>query len=450
MDIKNLENKKILVAGAGLSGLAVCRFLLKKKAIITLADAKTKEDLPEALALAKEGVFLLLGGALPDKLSWDLIIKSPGVPGETLLLKMAKEAKIPIIGEVELAFAYAEAPFIAITGTNGKTTTTALIGHIFKNAKREALIGGNIGKPLADAVEGYKGIIIAEVSSFQLEDCVSFAPRAGVFLNFTPDHLDRHITLENYFEAKAKIFACQNKEDYAVLNYDDPSVAGLKERIKSKIIWFSRREILKQGIFCRDNQIVIALDGKIISLMPVEDLPLKGGHNLENALAAVGAAYAFGLEADLIAQGLKSFKGVAHRLEFVIQKNGVKYINDSKATNADSAIKALEAFSGPIILIAGGRNKGGDFTRLMEEIKKRVKLLIILGEAKEEIKNAADKAGFKKYILADSFIEAVREGEKAAAPGDILLLAPACASWDMFKNYEERGNLFKALVTEGR
>lgn len=448
MEFGNLAGKQVLVLGAGLSGMAACRFLLAKGARPTLADQKPEEELPQAAALAQEGVGLLLGNAIPDQFPWDFAVKSPGIPPNAPLVQRLKEAGISIIGELELAFCHAQAPFIAITGTNGKTTTTALIGHMLEQAGKEVLVGGNIGRPLVEEISDYQGLIVAETSSFQLEDCQNFAPHIAVFLNLTPDHLDRHGDMAGYTAAKAKIFSRQQKTDYAVLNADDKLVAALAPQIKSRIIWFSLEKALKEGIFCQEGQIVIALDGSIIPLMPVEDIRIKGRHNVENALAAIGAAYCTGLDAAAIAAGLRSFPGVAHRQEVVLEQGGILYINDSKGTNPASTIKALEACDAPIILIAGGRDKGGDFAPLMALAKEKVRLMVLVGEARGIIQKAADAAGFNRYVLADSFAQGVEQAAAAARPGEIVLLSPACASWDMFKDYAERGNLFKKLVTE--
>ncbi len=445
MDLKHLQNKHILVVGAGLSGLAVCHFLQKKGAKVTLSDSKSAAAIPEAADLAAAGVQLLLENRLPQQADWDLAVKSPGVPPAIPLLQMVRAAGIPIIGELELAYAYAQAPFVAITGTNGKTTTTAWIGHILELAGRNPLVGGNIGQPLVERVEEHCGVIVAEVSSFQLEDCQSFAPRAALFLNLTPDHLDRHGSLANYLAAKAKIFAAQSPDDFAVLNYDDESLRGLAGQVPSRLLWFSRQNILQEGIFYANGQIIIDLDGEKREILPIAELPLKGSHNLENALAATAAAYAMGVPPQIIAAGLRSFGGVEHRLEFVCEKNGVQFVNDSKGTNPDSTIKALDAYDAPIILIAGGRNKGSDFGELMEWIQRKVKRLVLVGEAKAELVAAAEKAGFDRYICTETFEEAVRQAAAAAQSGDVVLLSPACASWDMFKNYEQRGKLFKDI-----
>jgi UDP-N-acetylmuramoylalanine--D-glutamate ligase len=448
-----LQDKKIIVIGGGVSGQAVCRFLLDKGAQVTLADSKSAAQLaPELVALTAEGLSLLLEDALPQTVDWQLAVKSPGVPHTTPLMKLLHDSGLPIIGDLELAYRFSEAPFIAVTGTNGKTTTTELLYKIFCDAGIKTLMGGNIGQPLIGLVEGHKGAIVAEVSSFQAEDCQYFAPKVGLFLNLSPDHLDRHGDMAGYLAAKEKIFHNQSESDFAILNYDDEAVRQVGKRLKSQVIYFSRQKQLTQGVFCQNGQIVMALGEKKINLLPAEDIYIKGGHNLENALAAAVAAFVFGIEPPAIAAGLRAFRGVEHRLETVAEIEGVLYINDSKGTNPDSTIKALLAYERPIILVAGGRNKDNDFSALMRTAKGRVVFFSFLGEAKEELAAAARAAGFtdKDFMLCDSFEEAFFKAQAQAEAGDIVMLSPACASWDMFKNFEARGKVFKDLVLAGK
>ena len=445
----NLQGKKVIVIGGGISGLALCRFLLAKGAFVTLADSKNAAGLGEDIScLFEQGLLLLLENALPQRLDWQLALKSPGVPPGIPLLQMLRGAGVPILGELELAYLFSSSPFVAVTGTNGKTTTTALMGHILTQAGMNPLVGGNIGKALIDLVEGHRGWVVAEVSSFQLEDIESFRPKLALFLNLAPDHLDRHGDMAAYLSAKQRIFRNQNQEDFAVINYDDPLLRPLAAQIESQVLWFSRRECPKQGAWLKDGQIIASLGRQKINIMPACDIYMKGGHNLENALAAAAGALALGVEPALIAQSLREFPGVEHRMEIIGNKNNVLYINDSKGTNPASTIKALEAFDRPIILIAGGRNKGNDFGELMTLIKEKVRLLVLLGECREELRQAAEKAGYSDYLLADGFEKGVKMALAAAFPGEVVLLSPACASWDMFKDYEERGNLFKALVKD--
>jgi len=350
---------------------------------------------------------------------------------------------------MELAFCFAKAPIVAITGTNGKTTTTALVGELFQNSGKATLVGGNIGLPLISAVEDSPAeVIVAEVSSFQLETTSSYRPKVSVILNITPDHLDRHGTMEIYTEAKAKIFANQQANDYVVLNFDDPLTAPLANKAAAEKVFFSRREVLDRGVYIKEGNITVNIDGNEEYILPTKDVFIPGAHNLENALAAVAAASVMGVSKETISSVLREFKGVPHRLEFVAEVSGVKYINDSKGTNSFASIKALEAFSEPVVLIAGGRNKGSDFRDLALMIKDKVCVLVVLGECAEQLTAAVSETGFSNIQAAGDLPQAVRLAAKAARPGDVVLLSPACASWDMFRNFEERGDMFKGLVLE--
>lgn len=445
-----LKNKKVLVVGAGKSGLAVARFIVKKGAVAVLTDINNPAHADDQLAeLIAEGVQLSLGG-YPEvkKGSFDLVVMSPGVPLTVEPARSALDNGIPVTGELELAYRFAESPIVAITGTNGKTTTTALIGAIFQDAGISVLVGGNIGLPLVAEVEKYCSgdVIVAEVSSFQLETTGSFRPKVGVILNITPDHLDRHGNMDNYIAAKSRIYANQEPGDFIVLNYDDPLTAGLGAKSRGETIYFSRREELERGVFVTEGKIVAKLGGEAEVICGVDDLRIPGAHNLENALAAVAATKVMGVNNRSLAATLKNFKGVSHRLEFVAEINGVKYVNDSKGTNPDASIKALEAYDEPIVLIAGGKNKGSDFNELAEKIKEKVRVLVVLGQSAGLIAEAARASGFENILAAASFKEAVLLASQAARPGDIVLLSPACASWDMFKNFEERGELFRDIV----
>jgi len=448
--LMELKGKRILVVGAGKSGLAVLRFLAGKGAFAVLTDAK-KPDCPggELAQLEDEGVVLSLGG-YPEvgKETFDLVVMSPGVPLTEEPARAALANGIALIGELELAYSFTRAPIVAITGTNGKTTTTTLIGEIFKKTGRATLVGGNIGFPLVNEVERYgtDDIIVAEVSSFQLETTRSFKPRVAVVLNTPPDHLDRHGDMEGYIAAKARIFANQDPCDYTVLNYDDPLTAGLGAKTRGRKIYFSRRQELNSGVWVRSGKIVTNIDGYEEIVCGISELGIPGAHNLENALAAVAATKAVGVGSEAIASVLKEFKGVSHRLEFVAEIDGVKYINDSKGTNPDASIKALEAYDEPVVLIAGGKNKGSDFAELAGVIKKRARALVVLGQSAELIAAAARANGFDNIQKASDFKEAVILAHQAARPGEIVLLSPACASWDMFKCFEDRGDLFKEII----
>lgn len=445
-----LREKKILVVGAGKSGLAVAHFLAGKGAFAVLTDARVPV-LPdgEAARLQAEGVVPAFGGYPPvERQTFDLVVISPGVP---LTVEPAREAQasgVALIGELELAYTFARAPMVAITGTNGKTTTTTLIGELFKEFGRKVLVGGNIGLPLVTAVEGYDvdDLIIAEVSSFQLETVISFRPKVAVILNITPDHMDRHGHMEAYTAAKARVFANQGPVDFTVLNYDDPLTAGLAAKTAGRVIFFSCHHRLPSGVFVESGKIVARDATQEQVICQAEEIALPGAHNLENALAAVAVAQAMGIPAETIARVLKGFQGVPHRLEFVAEIDGVKYINDSKGTNPAAAIKALDAYSEPVVLIAGGKNKGGDFGSFAAAIKQKVRALVVLGQSADLIEQAVRAKGFTAIQKAADFAEAVLLAHQAARPGEVVLLSPACASWDMFNNFEERGELFKEII----
>ncbi len=449
MDIKD---KKVLVVGAGKSGIAAARFLLRKGAAVVLTDNRDKEKFCGVLdELLNAGMQAELGSyPVVREGVFDLVVVSPGVSPGVLPVASARQCHIPVLGELELAYRFAEAPMVAITGTNGKTTTTTLVGEIFRAAGLRTMVGGNIGLPLVDVVEEYgpRDIIVAEVSSFQLETADHFRPRVAVLLNITPDHLDRHGTMDGYTAAKARIFARQGPDDFTVLNYDDPGTRALADSTCGKVIFFSHRHNLKEGVLVRGDMITVRFRNMDTDILPVGDVAIPGLHNLENALAAVAAAHALGVRPLVLARTLRSFPGVAHRLETVAQKNGVLFVNDSKGTNPDASIKALEAFDRPIVLLAGGRNKGSDFTEFARLVKQKVRVLVVLGECADEVERAARAAGCNNILRAPGFREAVLMACTSARPGEVVLLSPACASWDMFKNFEERGDLFKEIVTD--
>jgi UDP-N-acetylmuramoylalanine--D-glutamate ligase len=356
---------------------------------------------------------------------------------------------VPIIGELELAWRVMEADVIAITGTNGKTTTTALIGELLRTQVRPVLVGGNIGTPLAEHALEFPGdgLVVAETSSFQLDTTDRFRPRVGAILNVTPDHLDRHGTFERYLEAKARIFANQTPTDCAVLNADDPITAGLGSRTRGRVIWFSRLTTLTHthGVFIYDGWIVAKLNGSTERICPVGEITLRGQHNVENVLAATACALWTGMSPSAIRRGIAAFRGVAHRIERVHDDRGVVYYNDSKGTNVDSTIKALESFSEPVILIAGGKGKGQDFGPLAEAARGRVRRAILIGQDRVRIRAALEPVGIPAED-AESMDDAVRRAREAAQVGDVVLLSPACASFDMFRNFEHRGDVFKSVV----
>ncbi len=447
----DLKGKKVLVLGAGKSGLAVARFLLSKGSEVVLADTREKEQLGDVLTeLSQAEVQLSLGGYPKLDGSYDLLVISPGIPLDIAPVTEADLLGVPLMGELELAYRFAKSPIIAITGTNGKTTTTTLVGEIFKDAGYKVLVAGNIGLPLVEQVESYgpKDIIVAEVSSFQLETVTDFRPKVGVILNLTPDHLDRHGDMQGYGAAKSRISMNQSLGDYLILNYDDPTVREMKSGTKENVIYFSRRNILEKGVFLQQGLIKSTVKNEDTKVLDAKELQMPGVHNLENAMAAAAVALVMGVPHGNIANTLKRFAGVAHRLEFVAEIGGVKYINDSKGTNPDASIKAVDAFSGPLILITGGRNKGNDFKQFFRTASPKTKALVVLGECAQEMVRAASEVGINKIIKADTFREAVLTAESVSSRGDTVLLSPACASWDMFSSFEERGDMFKEIVRE--
>lgn len=441
--------EKALIIGAARSGLAAAAFLAKKgyEVILTDTNEKNREKSENEL---KGLPVKYIWGEQPDidLIKPDFLVMSPGVPLTINPVKRARELNIPLTGEIELAYKNAKAPIVAITGTNGKTTTTTLVGEIFQAAGFATGVGGNIGTSLLNESEriGENGVLVAEISSFQLETAESFKPKAAAILNLTPDHLDRHGDMAGYLAAKAKIFAMQDENDYLVLNYDDEYLRPLAAKAKAEVLFFSRKHILNNGVYAEDGMVKIARNGVIAPLCRVEEIMIKGAHNLENAMAAAALCTVMGVDTATVAAVLKKFPGVEHRLEAVRTVDGVLYINDSKGTNPDSTAKALESYDRPLVLIAGGKGKGVSFRPLAELIKKRVKAVVLVGMAKYEIKEALEQVGFNNYVLVDTFEETVPAAKKLAEKGDIVLLSPACTSWDMFNSFEERGELFKKLV----
>jgi UDP-N-acetylmuramoylalanine--D-glutamate ligase len=443
--------KEILVIGIARSGIAAVKALVKRGALLTACDRKTSAELGDSLQeLVKLGIEIYTGTYPPvSREDYDMLIASPGVPLDIDPLKTARQLNLPIISELELAY-HLKSPAVAmyaISGTNGKTTTVSLLQAILDHDGQTALAGGNIGIPLSTLVDGMSaGVIVVEASSFQLETTLQFRPHISALLNITPDHLDRHKTMPAYLEAKSKIFARQTRDDYAVLNYEDAYIRKMGELCPARIVYFSTERVLKEGAFVRDNLIYFALDHQVKAICPVNEVSLRGKHNLENILCAVAVAAIAGAETKSIGETLKTFTAVRHRIEEVGVVDGVLYVNDSKATNPESAIKALESFSEPIVLLAGGRSKGSDFSEWARFIKTRVKELVLLGEAREEIKKAVMETGFQNIHEVNDFNTAVETARRLAAAGDVVLLSPACASWDMFASYEQRGDLFCELV----
>src|ERR1700730_2789786 len=443
----DLRSRRVLVVGLARTGVATALFCAARGAKVTATDARTENAIGEALAqLRGAGVHLELGGHREKTfLEQDLVIPSPGVPGDAPLLEAARAKGVAIWSEIELADRFLKGRLIGITGTNGKTTTTSLIEHILKTAGVPTILAGNIGTPLIARVEQTNDntITVVELSSFQLELIDTFRPDISVFLNLTPDHLDRHHTLEAYGAAKARIFENQTESDSAVLNADDPATRPYAPA-KPQVFWFSRKQRVAQGAFVRENEIMFRQDGKDEVVLKLQDISLAGAHNIENVLAAVAAGRLTGASAAEIAVGVRSFAGVEHRLEFVAEIGGVRYYNDSKATNVDATLKALDAFSGRILIVLGGKDKGSDYTVLQKPLREKAILALLIGAASEKIEEQI--AGSVAIERAGTIQRAVEIASQAARPGDVVLLAPACASFDQFQNYEHRGRVFKELV----
>lgn len=443
-----LRKMRVLVIGLARTGIATALFCAKHNATVTATDVRPESELGDAPAKLRDvGVTLELGGHNEKTyLRQDLIIPSPGVPADDRFLAFARSKKITVWSEIELAYRFLEGEMIGITGSNGKTTTTTLVHHILQSAGRKTLLAGNVGTALISVVDQMTASTwsVVELSSFQLELTDKFRPDIAVFLNLTPDHLDRHKTMQAYTAAKARIFAKQTELDAAVLNLDDPMALAVVPS-KPQVFWFSRRHAdVKQGACVKGEDIVVVHHGKGEFVMKVADIPLAGGHNVENVLAAVTAARLAEVDPATIGAAVRSFAGVEHRLEFVEEIGGVRYYNDSKATNVDATLKALDAFPGGILIILGGKDKGSDYTVLQKPLREKAKLALLIGAAAEKIDQQI--TGSVAIERAETMERAVETASQAAQPGDVVLLAPACASFDQFENYEHRGRVFKGLV----
>jgi len=446
-----LKDKKVIVLGLAKSGVAAAKLLVKLGSQVKISDSKSASELQNQIALLKN-LDIETEGHKEDSLAeCDLIVTSPGVPLDIPFLRKAKRLNIPIISEMELAYqCLAENFIIAITGTNGKTTTTTLIGEILKTAKQKVVVAGNIGNPLSELVDKINKdyLIVIEISSFQLETIKDFRPNISAFLNFTPDHLDRHKNLDEYLQTKTRIFENQREEDFMVLNADDSTIMEVSKQYKAIPLYFSStKKDFKNGLWIEKNQIIGRFKGKEKNICEIEDITLIGPHNLENTLAAIGVSIILDIDLEIVRKTLREFRGVEHRLEEITCINEIRFINDSKATNVDSVIVALKSFAAPIILIAGGRGKGCDYSRLNHLLASKVKALVLLGEAKDEIERQVD---FKNIFKVQDLHEAVELSFNLANPKDIVLLSPACASYDMFKNFEERGRVFKEEIAKLR
>src|SRR6201988_286144 len=443
-----LNNKRVLVVGLGKSGVASALFLKAQGARVTVSDTKSGDELHNEIpALLDHGITVETGGHGERTFrEQDLIVVSPGVPVDAPLLQQARSLGGMGIGEIELASQFLPGPIVAITGSNGKTTTTTLTGEILTAGGLPTLVGGNIGTPAISLAERAKPetIIVLEISSFQLETIHTFRPKIAVVLNVTPDHLDRHRTFEIYTDAKARIFENQQGSDFAVLNADDPTCVALGARTRAQVLWFSRQKEVQQGAWVRDGNIVFRDSKGQREILQVSEIPLKGAHNLENVLAAVCTGVLMGCAPEKVRQAVHDFKAVEHRLESVATVAGVDYYNDSKATNVDATIKALESFPANIHLILGGKDKGSDYTVLDDLLRQRVKRVYTLGAGAEKIESHIK--GAVEIVHAETLDNAVRRAAAVAKAGDIVLLAPACASFDQFQSYNHRGRVFKEVV----
>jgi UDP-N-acetylmuramoylalanine--D-glutamate ligase len=443
-----LRGKRVTVVGLARSGVAACKLLADRGASVLATDREPAEKLGVDLeALRRRGIRLETGGHTPASfLEADLIVLSPGVDATLAPVAQAAARGIPVWSEVELAYRVTAARFLAVTGTNGKSTTTSLLGAMVEAAGLPGVVAGNIGTALCEVVPTLSAAhwVTAELSSFQLETIVAFRPHVALLLNLAPDHLDRYPDLGSYYAAKARIFMNQTVEDVAVVNADDPPSRDVTRGLRARLHCFSRREAVRAGAFLDGDRLVLARDGRPEPICPVSALRLQGAHNVENALAAVAGAAAIGVPAAAMAEALARFPGLPHRLEQVATIAGVCYVNDSKGTNVGAVVKSLEGYAGGVILIAGGKDKGGDFTPLRPLVASRVKTAILIGQARAKL--AAELAGACPLEEAPTLEAAVRRGAEIARPGDTVLLSPACASFDMFQDFEHRGEVFRQAV----
>ena len=445
-----MNNQKVLVFGSGISGIGATRLLEQVGREVILYDGNASLDAEKIKKQIGEQTKaeVILGDLQEDVMkTLDLVVMSPGVPTDLPIVNKMRDMGIPIWGEIELAFTYGKGDVLAITGTNGKTTTTALLGEIMKNYKESVYVVGNIGNPYTEVAldMSEESVAVAEVSSFQLETIHEFRPCVSAILNITPDHLNRHHTMEAYIEAKEDVAKNQTKDDTCVLNYEDEVLRKFGENVNAEVLYFSSQRKLDKGIYLENGNIVYK-DNEETVVCHVEELQLLGTHNYENVMAASAMAIAYGVPMDVIRKTIKAFAGVAHRIEFVCEKHGVAYYNDSKGTNPDAAIKAVEAMNRKTLLIGGGYDKDSEYEEWIQSFDGKVKHLVLLGQTREKIAATARRLGFENIIMVDSLKEAVATCAKLAEPGEAVLLSPACASWGMFKNYEERGDKFKEFV----
>ena len=449
-----MKDKKVIVAGTGKSGISAAGLLVRNGAEVTLFDEKTSVDRDKIMSefYNSEKISLVLGELTDEILSdADLMVISPGIPVDAPFVEKVREKDIPIWGEIELAYYFNKGKIAAITGTNGKTTTTTLVGEIFKEYTDNSIVVGNIGIPFTKLCDTTteETLVAAEISSFQLETIHEFRPHISAILNLTPDHLNRHYTFDNYAEVKFKITKNQTEDDICILNYDDEDIRKrrlLAERVH--VVYFSRKEMLSEGVCVADGDVCVFENGRKTRLLSLKDIKLLGDHNIENVLAAAAITYYMGIPAEIIEKVCTEFKGVEHRIEYVATINGVPYYNDSKGTNPDAAIRGIRAMTRTTFLIGGGYDKKASYDEWIEAFDWKVKYLVLIGETAEAIAKCAKSHGFNNIVIMDSLKDAVMFCYENAKPQDAVLLSPACASWGMFDNYEQRGDLFKQYVRE--
>lgn len=448
-----LKDKQVLVVGSGLSGVAATKLLSKVGALVTIYDSNanvTKEEIANKFNEAIEFDTIFGDISKEEMAKMDLVVLSPGVPTDLPFVNEFRTMGTPIWGEIELAYNYGKGDVVAITGTNGKTTTTALTGSIMEAYFKSSFVVGNIGTPYTDMALKTKenSVTVAEISSFQLETIHEFHPKVSAILNITPDHLNRHHTMENYINTKLSITKNQTKEESCILNYEDEVLRNAAKDLPANVVFFSGKRELEEGLFLRKEEIIAKFDGQEQLICNIHDLKLLGAHNYENVMAAVAMAMKMDVPMDIIQNVIKEFKAVEHRIEYVDTINGVKYYNDSKGTNPDAAIKAVQAMITPTIVIGGGYDKQSSYEGWIESFGGKVRYLVLLGQTKEKIEETARRMGFENIVKVETLKEAVEESAKLANEGDSVLLSPACASWGMFKNFEERGDMFKQYVKE--
>ena len=446
-----LQGKKVLVFGSGKSGIGASDLLAKVGAVPVIFDGNAEID-KEAVVHKTDGTYpvSVYAGELPEEVldSLELVVLSPGVPTDLPLVKSFYEKGLPVWGEVELAYRVGDGEVLAITGTNGKTTTTALLGKIMQDARESVFVVGNIGTPYTSKALEMKpnSLTVAEISSFQLETIEKFAPKVSAILNITEDHLNRHHTMEEYIRVKELIVKNQTADDFCILNYEDPVLREFGQNVTPKVVYFSSVRKLEEGIYLDGDQIILKTSEEEIPLVHTGELKLLGQHNFENVMAASAMAYYAGVPVESIRKSICEFTAVEHRIEYVTEKNGVAYYNDSKGTNPDAAIKGIQAMNRPTLLIGGGYDKGSGYDEWLNAFDGKVRYLVLIGQTRDKIKEAAERLGVCPCILCENLEEAVKVCAEKANPGDAVLLSPACASWGQFDNYEQRGDMFKEYV----